>query len=176
MPQYLEGGCNTQVTVAETASLPKVNVISKRDFAQLDRFVREKPNTTSLAIESFITLGNNQTVAWLAAKSTEERGAILQAAQALVPRHKQLAKTRKTAIHQHKVEELDKAKEKAEKRDQRHIQGVQQLTAALTTAGGLWTTVEQMLTFLSSVTGITQRRNAMKCQLRFRKKSVEAES
>ena len=68
---YLEGGCSTQVTVAETASLPKVNVISKRDFAQLDRFVREKPNATTLAIES-VMLGNNRTVAWLAAKSTEE--------------------------------------------------------------------------------------------------------
>ena len=74
----------------ETASLPKVNVISERDFAQLDRFMREKPRATTLAVESFIMLGNNKTVAWLAAKTPDERGAILQAARSLVPRHRSL--------------------------------------------------------------------------------------
>ena len=68
---YLEGGTNTEVSTTQTVSLPKV-VISERDLAQLDRFVREKPKATSLAIESFIMLGNNHTVAWLGEKSEEE--------------------------------------------------------------------------------------------------------
>ena len=70
---YLEGGNNTAVAEAETASLKKVNAISERDFTQLARFVREKPNATSLAVESSIMLGNIKTAQWLSMKREEEQ-------------------------------------------------------------------------------------------------------
>ena len=38
--------------VAETKSVPKTNTISERDFAQLDRFLREKPNASILSLEA----------------------------------------------------------------------------------------------------------------------------
>ena len=44
---YLEGG-EHQPCEATTHALPKTNVLSEHDFAQLDRFLREKPNVQQL--------------------------------------------------------------------------------------------------------------------------------
>ena len=126
----------------KTASLPKVNVISERDFAQLDRFMREKPRATTLAVESFIMLGNNKTVAWFGAKTQEEHDAILQAARSLVSKHKELARQRQMAIQKHKANKLKRQQEQAEKREQKRLQEVQQVTVALAACGGLWRSVD----------------------------------
>ena len=45
----------------ETKSVPKTNVVSERDFAQLDRLLREKPNASTLSLEGMIMLANNKT-------------------------------------------------------------------------------------------------------------------
>ena len=173
---YLEGGNNTAVAEAETASLKKVNVISERDFAQLDRFVREKPNATSLAIESFIMLGNNKTAQWLSTKPEEERGAILQAAWTLVPKHKEMAKERRLAIQKHKLAELEKQKLEAAKREQRRLQETQKITAALATVSGLWVTEQQATSVLDGMATTKKKIEAIKCQVRFRNKVMRQEA
>ena len=43
----------------QTQSVPMTNTVSERDFAQLDRFLREKPNATTFALESLILFSNN---------------------------------------------------------------------------------------------------------------------
>ena len=134
--------------------------------------MREKPRATTLAVESFIMLGNNKTVVWLAAKTAEERGAILQAARSLVPRHRELARERKKNIQEFKARELERHRQQ---RDQKRLQELQQITAALATAGGLWTTVEQVKTSLAAILGAGRKREALKCQLRFRKKVLRQE-
>jgi len=45
----------------ETESVRTANVVSERDFALLDRFVREKPNASTLALEAHIIFSNNKT-------------------------------------------------------------------------------------------------------------------
>ena len=47
--------------IAETKSVPKTNTISERDFAQLDRFLREKPNASISSLEALILFCNNKT-------------------------------------------------------------------------------------------------------------------
>ena len=37
--------------LVETRSVPNSNVISERDFAKLDRLLREKPNATTLSLD-----------------------------------------------------------------------------------------------------------------------------
>ena len=170
---YLDADAVATPDGHETAGLPKVTVISERDFAQLDRFMREKPRATTLAVESFIMLGNNKTVAWLAAKTQEERGAILQAARSLVPKHKELACQTRIAIQKHKATELKRQQEQAEKREQKRLQEVQQVTVALAAGGGLWTTDEQMATTLESIATVGKKRDAIKCQIRFREKVLQ---
>ena len=57
----------------ETKSVPNSNTVSERDFAKLDRFLMEKPNATTLALEGLILFSNNKTAQWLRDKSPEER-------------------------------------------------------------------------------------------------------
>ena len=49
--------------ITETKSVPTTNVISERNFANLDRFLREKPNASTLSLEAMIMLSNNKTAA-----------------------------------------------------------------------------------------------------------------
>ena len=44
----------TEEEKKETASVPKTNTISERDFAQLDRLLKEKPNATTMALEASV--------------------------------------------------------------------------------------------------------------------------
>ena len=73
---------------AETKSVPKTNVISERDFAKLDRLLREKPNATTLCLEGMILFANNKTSAWLDAKTPEEKEDLLKKAHNLSPEFK----------------------------------------------------------------------------------------
>ena len=59
--------------LVETRSVPNSNVISERDFAKLDRLLREKPNATTLSLEGIILFSNNKTATWLQDKSPKEK-------------------------------------------------------------------------------------------------------
>ena len=59
-------------TRSQTVSVRKTNTISERDFAQLDRLIREKPHSTMLSLEAHILFTNNKTSEWLHNKSKEE--------------------------------------------------------------------------------------------------------
>ena len=56
-----------------TQSVPKTNKVSERDFALLDRFLKEKPNASTVAIESLILFSQNKTREWLGKKTNAER-------------------------------------------------------------------------------------------------------
>jgi hypothetical protein len=53
---------------AELASVKKENDVSERDFATLDRVMREKPNFLTIALEGALLFKNNRSAEWLAAK------------------------------------------------------------------------------------------------------------
>ena len=68
LEDHLPGGVldkPNQQLVEETKSVPNSNTISERDFAKLDRLLREKPNATTLALEGIILFSNNKTARWL---------------------------------------------------------------------------------------------------------------
>ena len=46
--------------IEETASVPTTNVAPERDFAVLDRMIREKPNARLVALEAFILYSHNK--------------------------------------------------------------------------------------------------------------------
>ena len=48
------GDTYRDITDDEIASVPKTNVVSERDFAQLDRLLRQKLNASTLALEAMI--------------------------------------------------------------------------------------------------------------------------
>ena len=67
--------------LVETRSVPNSNVISERDFAKLDQFLREKPNATTLSLEGIILFSNNKTATWLQDKSPKEKEELFQKAR-----------------------------------------------------------------------------------------------
>ena len=50
----------------ECVSVKKTNTISERDFAKLDRLLREKPHATTMSLEAHILFSNNETIKRLA--------------------------------------------------------------------------------------------------------------
>ena len=62
--------------ITETKSIPTTNVISERDFAKFDGYLREKPNASTLSLEVnqvMIMFTNNKTASWLNSKTVKER-------------------------------------------------------------------------------------------------------
>jgi E1A/CREB-binding protein len=86
---HLPGGMYNSITdsslIEETVSVPTTNVAPERDFAVLDRMMREKPNAHLIAIEAMILYSHNKSAHWLELKSCEERERLFQAARTLAP-------------------------------------------------------------------------------------------
>lgn len=73
---HLPGGIYNSVTestlIEEISCVPTNNIAPERDFAILDRMIREKPNASTLALEAFIMYSHNKTSSWLQKKTCEE--------------------------------------------------------------------------------------------------------
>ena len=102
----------------QTQSVPKSNTVSEQDFAQLDRFIREKPNATTIALESLILFSNNKTREWLQQKSDEQKAKIFASARKMAPKLRQQYQARRKAIEQHRAEliKFRKAEREAKRR------------------------------------------------------------
>ena len=107
---HLPGGVYNSVTdallVAETASVPTTNVAPERDFAVLDRMMREKPNAHLVAIEAMILYSHNKSSIWLQQKSDEERAQLLQVTRILAPSIRQKFKERRLNLMKRQEEAL----------------------------------------------------------------------
>ena len=86
------------VMVQETASVPTTNVAPERDFAIMDRLMREKPNASHVALESMILYSHNKTSSWLEKQSHEEKEKLLHMAQTLAPTIRTKFKVRRREI------------------------------------------------------------------------------
>ena len=112
---HLPGGKHDEpasLLQVQTASVPKTNVISERDFAKLDRLLREKPNASTLSLEAMVLFSNNRTASWLSSKSADEIQKLLQQARTSAPEFKRLYKDRRDQIIKDRAQSL-LAKEQA---------------------------------------------------------------
>ena len=85
---HLPGGKYDDVDTTlsqETASVLPTNVAPERDFAVLDRILREKPNASLVALESLILYSHNKTSQWLQEQNAEDKERLIKAARALAP-------------------------------------------------------------------------------------------
>ena len=155
----------------ETSTVPKTNVISERDFGQLDRLLRSKPNASTLAIEALIMMSNNRPLDWLSFRTQEEQTTILQVARKLVPEHRRLEKARKAAIHAYKLKKIQEQEEASQQREARRIAEVEAITQQLSKLpGGLWLTEQAIIDALAQLPTNKLKIDAIKSQLRFRKR------
>ena len=165
--QYEQGAPDPE----QTATVPKTNVVSERDFGQLDRLLRSKPNASMLAIEAQIMLANNRPLDWLSFRTPEEQSAILEVARQLVPEHKRLQKARLSAINEYRLKTVQAKQQAHQQREQRRVAEAETITQQLARIpGGLWTTGDGIAEGLAELPTNKAKVDALKCQLKFRKK------
>lgn len=129
------------IKISETKSTPKSNVVSERDFAQLDRLLREKPNATTICLEGMILYANNKTRSWLDRKNAEEKSEILEIATKLTPAYKKLFNQRRESIRQHVAQTLKEKQDDIERKKLKAQQQKEKLVNAIS-ADGLWQTAD----------------------------------
>ena len=166
------GDTYRDITDDEIASVPKTNVVSERDFAQLDRLLQQKPNASTLALEAMILFANNKTASWLKSKTETEIADLLRTARTKAPEFRKLFQHRRKVMLEERAK-IQRAKVKAiaEKRACER-QERQKLTEAVLVSG-LWQTEEQITAGLAGLKSKTAKLKALKCQLDFRKKVLQ---
>ena len=174
---HLPGGVHDKPSEekrCQTQSVPKTNTVSERDFAQLDRFLREKPNATTIALESLILFSNNKTREWLQQKSDEQKAKIFASARKMAPKLRQQYQARRKAIEQHRAELIESRKAEREakrrKKESQQMELVNEISMV-----GLWQTEEEVQSEISSVKAVKQKLQKLKQQIKFRKFVLQQE-
>ena len=94
--------------IEEVASVPTTNVAPERDFAILDRLVREKPNASVVALESMILYSHNKTSSW---QPLDDRKKLIEVARKLAPSVRKKFNERHQAIEERRADALLKRQE-----------------------------------------------------------------
>ena len=158
----------------QTITVPKTNTVSERDFAQLDRLLREKPNAVILSLEALILFNNNQTSKWLDEKEPSVRADLLANARKCGIEFRKQYEVRKRRMLEERNEIL-RAKQAALARlQEKKVMEKEHLTQSMMVYG-LWQTKEQITQGIAKCKSNTSKLKALKAQLDFRKKVLEQE-
>ena len=143
MIDHLHNGVHYSITderiIEETASVPTTNVSSERDFAVLNRYLREKPNAQLISLEAIILFAHNKTSFWMAHLSREEREELFQVALKLAPAFKEKFKGKRQEIEMKRKQDMEKKIEENTRKELRAAQEKENLTKKIQEYGGLWT-------------------------------------
>ena len=136
---HLPGGTYNSITdvliVNETASVPPTNVAPERDFAVLDRMIREKPNAYIAALESMILYSHNRSARWLEQKTSEERKHLIHVARTLAPTVREKFKERRLELEKRQEEALIRKQEHIAKRELKRVHEKEKLTKEISVVG-----------------------------------------
>jgi hypothetical protein len=129
---------------ATLASVKKENDVSEREFATLDRLMREKPNFLFMALEGMILYHNNRVGKWLGEKQEQEKAKLVAASMKLKLELKGLYAARKAEIRVRADEKLREAQEKEAARKAKLVELKEAISKRVMALGGLWEGVEDM--------------------------------
>ena len=170
---HLPGGVYNSVTdamiVNETASVPTTNVAPERDFAVLDRMIREKPNANLVALESMILYSHNKSSLWLEQKTHEEKESLLKAARTLAPVIREKFKRRRKEIETRRGEALMQKEQAIAKRELKIVQEKEKLTKEIEVIS-LWMNKGDVESGLQSLKSRNEKIRVLKLQINFRRK------
>ena len=156
----------------ETASVQKTNTVSERDFAQLDRLLREKPNATTMSLEAMVMFSNNKTAKWIKTKSAQEREDLFKLAREKGPKFRKIFKARRLEMLEEKAKQMREKQATAARKRVKERKEKEDLTQAIISMG-LWQTTDQIEAGLSKLRSKTSKLKALKTQLDFRKKVLQ---
>ena len=175
LSDHLPGGVHDNPCAqlqSETRSVPKTNVVSERDFGQLDRLLREKPNASTLSLEAMVLFSNNKIAQWLNKKPQAEVKDLLHKARSAAPEFKQLYEERRKQMLEEWTQLL-KAKEQAlQAAKEKFLRQKEQLTQEIVQCG-LWQTHDDIAKGLAKEKSKSAKLKALKAQLNFRRRVLE---
>ena len=141
----LPGGCLNENTEGvdknlreQSKTVATTNIISERDFANLDRLQREKPNANLIALEGMILFTNNKTINWLSNLEEEKKCEYFRLARSKTPEVIRKFKERKILIQrQHQLLLKKREDEKLYKHLMKQKE-VEKISKDIQLIGGLW--------------------------------------
>lgn len=175
LEDHLPGGVldsPSEQLISETHSVPNSNTVSERDFAKLDRLLREKPNATTLALEGLILFSNNKTAQWLHCKNPEDREKLFSKARKIGPEFKELYKQRRKKLLEDRAKVLRQKQRALQILQERRFQEKEKISTDIMEFG-LWQNEDQVTQGLEKISTSSEKLKALKCQLDFRKKVLE---
>ena len=179
LPDHLPGGVYNSTTdrtlIETTKSVPTTNVAPERDFAVLDQLKSQKPNATSIALESVILYSHNKTSDWLKGKSKAQQKQLFDAAISLTAAHKAKFYERRKQIEVQRLETVKRRQEEIVRKKAKEIKQKEELSKKLQKFGGLWTTEVEVRDGLKKLKGVKAKQTALKVQISFRKKVLSQE-
>ena len=162
--------------IAETEHVPKHNILNERSFALLDRHIREKPHSTTVTLSGTISYGKNNTDKWLSSLPTDEKHKVLAATRKETKEYQKRFVKRREQIRSEKLRIMKEKADKVEEKKERLLHKKEKLTAEIqSSAGGLWTTKENMMTHLKNKNDKEQE-SMIKAQMRYRKQVLKQHS
>ena len=164
--------CPSENLKKETQSVPKTNTISERDFAKLDRLLREKPNASTLSLEAIVLFSNNKTASWLQSKPQDEKEKLLRKARLCAIDFKKLYRARKLRLQEQRAEIWRSKQAALQRLREKQLKEKEKLTNDLM-LHGLWQSEPDILQGLAKLDSKRDKLNALKTQLNFRKKVLE---
>ncbi|KAK3285665.1 hypothetical protein CYMTET_6739 [Cymbomonas tetramitiformis] len=150
LPDHFDNGKFADPTAKlrqETSACPRNNDAAERDFASLDRRLREMPNATTRCLEGIIMFANNDTAEWLNGKSEQEQAQHLKAARTLKPDI--IATCKKRKLEMRKLQNEDLAKKKIMEAER--MQKLRQEQEVLASSTALWVTRDQVFAELEKI-------------------------
>lgn len=173
---HLSGGVldveSTEQRKKETASVQKTNTISERDFAQLDRLLKEKPNATTMSLEAMIMFSNNKTAKWIQTKTDKEREHLFKQAREKGPKFRKIFKDRRLAMMEERARLVREKQATAARKRVKERKEKERLTEEIISMG-LWQSADQIEAGLAKLKSKTSKLKALKTQLDFRKKVLQ---
>ena len=158
--------------ITKTKSVPTINVISERDFAKFDGFLREKPNASTLSLEAMIMLTNNKTASWLNSKTVKEREEIMRQARSITPEFKRLYRNRRQKLLEERAKLLQAKRLQLERLQAKKLKKKEKLVQMILRYG-LWQSKRQVQEELLKLKSKKEKVAALKLQLDFHKKVIE---
>lgn len=170
---HLPGGIHHNVTekeiIEETASVPTTNVSPERDFAVLDRLLREKPNARLIALEAMILFSHNKTSSWMEQLTDDEREKLMRAARTLAPTIRAKFKARRQELEARREEDLEKRAEAIARKELKVVKEKEKLTKQIEKYG-LWTSREEVEEGIEAFVKQAKKKEVLKLQINFRHK------
>ena len=170
---HLPNGVYYNVTdenvIAEVSSVPTTNVSPERDFAILDRYLREKPNAHTVALEAIIMFAHNKTSLWMNKLTYDEREQLMKTARMLSPKFRAKFLERRKEIEARRKRYLEQRAVTIASEEQKAVAEKEKLTKEIAVFG-LWTRKREVENGIKLCSGQKEKKDALKVQISFRHK------